>query len=128
MSTAIYMQEKSPLLPVNTEEECPRIECYKNKVYKKKYRRQAWMFVFLGLIFFLQNDYHNRVYNDLKHRYGYGNNNEGDVNSYLSIENVADADDIALYNENQVSLMQITRTHFNSNKDNLSRWHVSLNP
>lgn len=109
MSTAIYMQEKSPLLPVNTEEECPRIECYKNKEYKKKYRRQAWMFVFLGLIFFLQNDYHNRVYADLKRHYGYGDNNDGNANSHFSIENVADADDIALYNENQVSLMQITR-------------------
>lgn len=103
MSTAINMQEKVPLLPVNTEEECPRIECYKNKVYKRKYKRQACLFVFMVIAFFLQNDYHNRIYNDLKRQYGYDNNNDGNVNSYLSIQNVADANDIALYNENQVS-------------------------
>ncbi|CAO3646591.1 unnamed protein product [Mucor hiemalis] len=102
MSTAINMQEKVPLLPVNTEEECPRIECYKNKVYKRKYKRQACLFVFMVIAFFLQNDYHNRIYNDLKRQYGYGNNNDGNVNSYLSIQNVADANDIALYNENQM--------------------------
>lgn len=108
---AVSMQEKSPLLPLNSEEECPRIECYKNKEYKRKYKRQGLLFVFFVIVFFIQNGYQDRLYEDLKNRYQrQSNNHDVNVNSYLSIENTADLNDIVSYNQNQVSTTEDRHT------------------
>lgn len=57
MSSPIYTQEKAPLLPLNNEEECQRLDCYKNKLYKRKYKNQTILVILLIIVYFFYNGY-----------------------------------------------------------------------
>lgn len=84
MSSNIFTQEKAPLLPVNGEEECQRLECYKNKVYKGKYKQQT-ILVILFMVYFFYNAYHEDVFN-----YARGNKEVHNMENSNNFESVQD--------------------------------------
>ncbi|GAA5816736.1 hypothetical protein MFLAVUS_010268 [Mucor flavus] len=82
------------LLPTTTEE-CQRIECYKNRVFKSKYRRQVFLFVLLIVLFSVQNGYHQDIYNSIF--------SDAPVQAMKNVQDLVTTSDILAFNQNQMS-------------------------
>ncbi|GAA5798005.1 hypothetical protein HPULCUR_003403 [Helicostylum pulchrum] len=83
-----------PLLPTTTEE-CQRLECYKNRVFKSKYRRQMFLFVLLIILFSVQNGYHQDIYNSIF--------SDAPVQAMETVQDLVTTSDILAFNQNQIS-------------------------
>lgn len=112
MSSNNTYKEKEPLLPLVNGGECERIQCQINTSYKRKYRRQGFLFVLFIILFSIHNNYHEKIWQKIGERRHHHENTNNDVNisNYQSIQGVSDFDDIVAYNDNQV--MSTNKSNF----------------
>ncbi|KAG2211904.1 hypothetical protein INT47_004591 [Mucor saturninus] len=108
MSSPIYTQEKAPLLPLNSEEECQRLDCYKNKLYKRKYKNQTIMVVLFIIFYSFYNGYHESLLNSAR-----GNKNVETSDTYNTINSAQDLSTLDTFSglvfEDQVDALEYCR-------------------